>query len=364
MLERLQRFCGRLRQAGLKVGPSDVADACRALLIIDLGQRWQVYLALQTVLCRQLEDREVFTRVFAEFFEDRQPFEMPRDPGGSGEGEGGGSPETTPDLEGANVEELPEPDSMLPSYSPVALLQKDGGAVSADEMPAVERLAEELARKLAQRIARRLKRRRRGQVDPVRTLRRALRQGGEVLQLRRRKARRQKARLVSLLDVSGSMQPYGRFLLYFLIALADHLPRTETFVFSTELTLVTRDVRDGNLEKVAGTAPDWAGGTRIGVSFERFLREFAPSMVDGRTAVLVMSDGLDTGEVDLLGKCMARLQRRAGKIIWLNPLAGDPKYAPLARGMRAALPYVDVLAPAHSLESLLNLGRYITGGTA
>ena len=92
MLERLQRFCGRLRQAGLKVGPSDVADACRALLIIDLGQRWQVYLALQTVLCRQLEDREVFTRVFAEFFEDRQPFEMPRDPGGSGEGEGGGSP--------------------------------------------------------------------------------------------------------------------------------------------------------------------------------------------------------------------------------------------------------------------------------
>lgn len=362
MLQRLQAFCVQLRAAGLKIGPQDVADAARALLAVDLGQRWQVYLALQTVLCRQPEDQAAFSRLFAEFFEDRRPFEMPRDPGGSGEGEGSGTPDVTADPEGAKVETMPAPDAMLPSYSPVALMRKDVGEVSREEMPELERLAEELARKLAQRISRRLKRRRRGMVDPVRTLRRALRQGGEVLQLRRRKQRRQKARLVSLLDVSGSMQPYGRFLLYFLVALAERLPRTETFVFSTDLTQVTRDVKDGNLEKVIGTAPDWAGGTRIGVSLDRFLREYAPTLIDGRTAVLVMSDGLDTGEVDLLSRCMVRLQRRAGKIIWLNPLAGDPSYAPLARGMSAALPYVDVLAPAHSLESLLHLGRYLTGG--
>jgi len=364
MLQRLQGFCVRLRAAGLRIGPHDLADAARSLLAVDLGVRWQVFLALQTVLCHEPEDREAFSRIFAEFFEDRQPFEMPRDPGGSGEGEGAGTPDVTSELEGAQVESIPEPDAMLPSYSPVALLRKDVGTLSAEEMPALQRLAEELARKLAQRIARRLRRRRRGVVDPARTLRRALRQGGEVLQLRRRRKRRQKARLVSLLDVSGSMQPYGRFLLCFLAALAERLPRTETFVFSTDLTQVTRDVKDGNLDKVAGLATDWAGGTRIGLSLDHFLREYAPTLIDGRTAVLVMSDGLDTGEVELLTRCMLRLQRRAGRIIWLNPLAGDPSYAPLARGMSAALPFVDVLAPAHSLDSLLQLGRYITGGSA
>lgn len=364
MIARLVQFCRTLRAMGLDVGPGDAADAARALLAVDVTDRDQVFLALQTVLCRRVEDRPFFAAAFAQVWEGRPAAPLP--PGAPGQvrvrlqSHGGPVPLAAQPPDGAG--DGPEQEGGLPSYSPHALLRRDVGKLAPEEVPELERLAQELARRLAYRLSRRLRRHRRGAIDPGRTFRRALRQGGEILHLRRRRPRRTRARVVALLDVSGSMQPYGRFLLLFLAALAGRLPRLEAFTFSTHLTRVTRQVRARDLEGAARAAQDWAGGTRIGASLATFLAGYAEGLVDRRTALLILSDGLDTGDTELLAQAMARLRSLAGRIIWLNPLAGDPAYEPLARGMRAALPNVDVLAPAHSLESLMRLGQYLDGG--
>lgn len=365
MLERVVAFTRTLRALGLDVGPGDAADAARALLAVDLSDREAVFLALRCVLCRQREDFPVFEQAFRVVWEGRGAPAGGPAAGGAGQDlqvrvKLGGTVQVR---EGEPGDEAPagaaEQEGALPSYTPQAMQRKDVGKLSAEEVPELHRLALLLARRLALRLARRLRRHRRGPVDPSRTFRRALRQGGEVLHLHRRRRKREKARLVALLDVSGSMQPYGRFLLLFLGALSARLPRSETFVFSTSLARVTREVKARDLERAARAAPDWAGGTRIGACLEEFAGGPGRTLVDRRTALLVLSDGLDTGETDRLGAVMARLKAAAGRVIWLNPLAGDPEYEPLARGMRAALPHVDVLAPAHSLESLLRLGAYL-----
>lgn len=361
MLERLVAFGRTLRDLGFDVGPGHAADAARALRAVDLADREQVFLALRCVFCQKPEDFGPFARAFRAFWDQGGVPPGPAALAAGGDGKSRAGPDgmvqarATAAGEGA---EGAEQDGAQPGYTAQVLLRKDVGKLAPEELPELHHLARFLARRLALRLSRRLQRHRRGPIDPSRTFRRALRQGGEVLQLRRRRRRRDKARLVALLDVSGSMQPYGRFLLLFLSVLAARLPRTEVFVFSTGLTRVTREVKAGALDQAARAAPDWAGGTRIGVCLAEFAAAHG-TLVDGRTALLVLSDGLDTGETDLLSLTMSRLKAAAGRVIWLNPLAGDPEYEPLARGMRAALPHVDLLAPAHSLESLLRLGRYL-----
>lgn len=365
-MERLASFGRLLRELGIDVGPGDVAAAARGLAFLRPADRDAFYLTLRTVLCRRVEDFPLFDAAFVHFWlgSDRTGPDVPDGAGIRIRLRRTASPEgVLREAGGPDGEEGPgdgglEEQQGLPGYTArVLLLRKDLGKLEPHESPEVARLARELARRLAHRVARRLRRRRRGAIDPARTLRRALRTGGEVLELRRRR-RRQSARLVALLDVSGSMQPYSRFLLVFLAALTAQLPATETFVFSTGLVRVTRELRDRALEAVSAAAPDWAGGTRLGASLECFAREHAPHLVDRRTALLVLSDGLDTGETERVESAMRQL-RSAGRIVWLNPLAGDPAYEPLQRGMRAALPFVDVLAPAHSLESLLALPAHL-----
>lgn len=368
-MERLASFARLLRELGMDVGPGDVVAAARALAFLGPAGQDAFYLTLRTVLCRKVEDFPLFHAAFLHFWlgGDRTGPDAPdvdgvrirlrrtRSPQGALHDAGGPDGEEGSGDGGDGLEE----EQGLPGYTARALLlRRDLGKIEPHESPEVARLARELARRLAHRVARRLRRHRRGAVDPARTLRRALRTGGEVLELRRRR-RRQKARLVALLDVSGSMQPYSRFLLLFLAALTAQLPATETFVFSTELVRVTRELRARELEAVTAAAPDWAGGTRLGASLDCFVREHAPLLVDRHTALLVLSDGLDTGETERVEEAMRRLRASAGRIVWLNPLAGDPAYQPLQRGMRAALPFVDVLAPAHSLESLLTLPGHL-----
>ncbi|BDG61200.1 vWA domain-containing protein [Caldinitratiruptor microaerophilus] len=368
-MERLASFGRLLRELGIDVGPGDVAAAARGLAFVRPADRDAFYLTLRTVLCRKVEDFPLFHAAFVHFWlgGDRTASDVPDGAGIRIRLRRTGSPEgVLREAGGPDGEEGPgdgdgglEEGQGIPGYTArVLLLRKDLAKLEPHESPEVARLARELARRLARRVARRLRRHWRGAIDPARTLRRALRTGGEVLELRRRR-RRQKARLVALLDVSGSMQPYSRFLLVFLAALTAQLPATETFVFSTELVRVTRELRARELEAVAAAAPDWAGGTRLGASLECFVREHAPLLVDRRTALLVLSDGLDTGETERVEDAMRRLRGSAGRIVWLNPLAGDPAYEPLQRGMRAALPFVDVLAPAHSLESLLALPAHL-----
>jgi uncharacterized protein with von Willebrand factor type A (vWA) domain len=196
-----------------------------------------------------------------------------------------------------------------------------------------------------------------------RTVRRALETGGDLSRLAFRERAMRKTKLVVLCDVSGSMDLYARFLLQFLYALQHSFARVETFVFATRLSRITeqlgrRDWREA-LGDLARDVSDWSGGTRIGESLARFVAEW-PRLVDSRTIVIVLSDGWDTGDPEVLGEAMAALHRRAGRVIWLNPLLGSAGYQPLTRGMQAALPHVDVFASAHNLPSLEALVRHLS----
>lgn len=362
-------FCRLLRRRGLQVGPIEAADALRAMAAVEVTDRHEVYLALRAVLASGQEAQRIFDQAFWEFWGSQpEPIDAPGAPGQPG----------TLALDGQqalervllewhdDADEAAGEGERVPAYSPIeALTRKDFSTFSADELQEITAVVIAIARRVATRLSRRTRTARRGHlVDLRRTMRGSLRRGGEILEILRRERRLQKTRIVLLCDVSGSMDLYSRFLIQFVYALQHAVGRVETFVFSTGLSRITgslahEDLRAA-LDEIARRVPDWSGGTKIGRSLRRFLADYGPQVLDPRTVVIIISDGWDTGEVDVLEAAMAELQRRAAKVIWLNPLLASPGYEPICQGMRVALPYVDVFAPAHNLESLRRLERYLT----
>ncbi len=344
---RILAFCRLLRQHGFRVTPSHTSAALRAVGLVDVGDRTDFRLALRAVLVSGQHEIELFDQLFSIFWEGSLGVQE-RD-----------LATLVQDQAAARAEEE------TASYSPIeALAIKDFGDVAGEqERAALEEALRRIARKLATRRSRRLRPTRRGgRVDLRRTMRRSLRFGGTALELARRKRDIRKTRLVLLCDVSRSMDQYSRFLLLFVHAFHRALGRVESFVFGTHLTRVTpyfrRSTIQQALERLSDDVLDWSGGTRIGTSLQAFNRDYR-GLVDSSTTVVVLSDGLDTGDLDLLGEQMALLRRRARRLIWLNPLLGTREPQPLARGMRTALPYVDTFAPGHNLLSLEALARQL-----
>jgi uncharacterized protein len=227
----------------------------------------------------------------------------------------------------------------------------------------VTRVARRIARRLALRPSRRWEPGRNGARPHLRrTLRLSVKTGGELSELafRQRKVRRTK--LVVLADVSGSMDLYVRLFLQFLFALQHSFARVETFAFSTRLTRITEQLKSRGygqaLDELASEVTDWHGGTRIGDSLRGFLQGW-PRLLDRNTVVIVLSDGWETGEPEVLGEALEAIHRRVARLVWLNPLLGSPDYEPLTQGMVAALPHLDVFAPAHDLSSLARLARHL-----
>jgi hypothetical protein len=225
-------------------------------------------------------------------------------------------------------------------------------------------LVAQIARRVATRMSRRMRAARRSHLlDMRRTVRHSLRRGGEIIELLRRRPRIQKSQVVLLCDVSGSMDLYSRFLVQFVYALQHAVSRIETFVFSTSLTRVTDALSEVELrralDQVARTVPNWSGGTKIGASLRQFLDTYGRALLSERTVVIIISDGWDTGDAEVLAAAMRELNRRSARVVWLNPLLGGSGYEPLCQGMRVALPHVDVFAPAHNLESLRRLERHL-----
>jgi hypothetical protein len=254
-------------------------------------------------------------------------------------------------------EETGEPLGVPAASELEAVASRDFSTFSADQLDELLRVTVQIARRLARRVSRRRRPvRRRGRVDLRRTLRANLTKG-EIIELRYRQRKRKKVRLVLLCDVSGSMDLYSRFLLQFLFALQHVFARVETFTFSVRLTHVTDVLRARSYREVLRRLQevrDWSGGTKIGESLAEFNR-YWPHLVDRRTIVIVLSDGWDTGDPEVLATELLRIKRRAGRVIWLNPLLGNPSYEPLTRGMAAALPLVDHFAAAHNLAALRDL---------
>jgi uncharacterized protein with von Willebrand factor type A (vWA) domain len=359
-------FCRRLRWAGIPLGPREAVDALRALSRVDVGDRRECYLALRTVLATRCDDLAVFDQIFEEFWNPPVPTVEPQSPApeplpAAGDGAGPSS---------ALMQWLDEAlqahgDETTAAYSPVeTLTHKDFSAFTAEELDEVTRLVIAIARRVATRLSRRMRAARRSaSVDLRRTIRHSLRRGGEIIDLAYRRRKIAKTRVVLLADVSGSMDLYSRFLIQFIYALQHAVGRVETMVFSTTLTRITEAMSEDDLraalDAVARQVPDWSGGTKIGASLRSFLDRYGGELLSPRTIVIVISDGWDTGDIDALDRAMAELQRRSGRVIWLNPLLGSPGYEPICQGMRVALPYVDVFASAHSLESLRQLERHL-----
>jgi len=200
-------------------------------------------------------------------------------------------------------------------------------------------------------------------IDLRRALARAVRTGGDVFVLPRRIRRTRPRPLVLLCDISGSMERYSRMLLHFTHALGRRHYRIEAFLFSTHLTRITPALRAHRLEAAIGdiarTVPGWSGGTRIGDSLRELHQRWRRRVMHGGPVVLLISDGWDRGDPDILRDQIARLQRSCHRLIWLNPLLGTTDYAPLTRGLQAALPYVDDFLPARTLTNLADLALHL-----
>ncbi len=367
-------FARRLRRRGLRVGPSEIGDALRALTAVDVSDREEVRLGLRTVFASSLGELPVFDEEFARFWSEPivsdAPAQSEPEEGEDPEGEPSPGAEERTEMSVADwsgEEAAPDEEQSVPAYSPAELrARKDFSAFSADDLDAISELILLIARRIATRLSRRMRSAKRGTlVDLRRTMRRSLQFGGDPVQLLWRRRKIRKAKLVLLCDVSGSMDIYSRFLVQFIYALQDAVGRVESFLFSTSLTRVTdaldqRDIRRA-LAEASRQVPDWSGGTKIGASLRTFNEIWGRRLLDPRTIVVICSDGWDTGDLEILVGAMRDLRARAGKVIWLNPLLGSPGYEPVTQGMSAALPFVDVFASAHNINSLRELERHLRG---
>jgi len=366
LTEHVVEFSRRLRAHGVLCGPAETADALRALRAVNLLDREAFRLALRTTLPHRREDLAVFDALFESYWrawrapepqaEEAKPEPQPAEAASLG----------SPSVRRWGGED-PEGEQEVPGYSPLEVLsRKDFSSFREDELDRIARLVVAIARRIATRWSRRRRRARRSHLlDMRRTLRLHLRWGGAFPELAFQRRKIRKHRVVLLCDVSGSMDVYSRFLIQFVYALQDALGRVESFVFSTSLTRVTEELRSRSLRlalnRLSQTVPNWSGGTKIGTSLRQFLDRYG-GLLDRHTVVVIVSDGWDTGEVEVLRRAMQEIRARAARVIWLNPLLGSPGYQPLTRGMQAALPYVHVFASAHNAESLRELEQALAQG--
>ncbi|MES2211390.1 MAG: VWA domain-containing protein [Chloroflexota bacterium] len=394
LLARAVGFGRALRAAGLAVDLSSEIDFARALGVVDIGDREVVRAAGAAVFTRRRDDRPVYDRVFERYWRRRslqpnleapgneqRPEAVPSDEGTAQEGAMPGDERSDlPDdrqgipipTEGDADQDEAAPDVVTISpdaYSRSETMRhRDFDRMTAQELRDAERLVDLLEPKLELRRTRRYELHRHGRrLAPRAMFRQNLGNGGEILSwVWRRKVQRPRP-LVVLCDISGSMERHSRLLLRFIQALsASSAVKTESFVFGTRLTRVTRLLRDRNrdraLANVADTVTDWAGGTRIGESFRDFNHRWARRTLRSSGVVIVVSDGWDRGDPRLVEIETARLRRNCHRLVWLNPLAGTPGYQPLAAGMRAAYPYIDDFLAAGTVASLERLGEILAGG--
>jgi uncharacterized protein len=367
-LQRLVGFGRLLRRRGLPVGTGRILTFCRAVAALDRIDRTGVYWAGRVAMVARKEDLAAYDAAFQEWFPNRSGDVMAMITG-QDQRMANPPPELEVLLDQGVPEESWEPAEGADEGEGIVGVLASGAEVlrgkAFDELSETERLqADHVIRALAVHLPTRRSRRYRPspygrRFDQRRTLRASLRTQGEPFRRAWRERRDRVRPLVLILDVSGSMSAYSRALMQFGFAAMRAGRRVEVFCFGTRLTRVTRALArsepDDALREVAATVVDWNGGTRIGASLKELLDRWSQHVAMRGAVVVLCSDGLERGEPALLAAQVARLSRLAHRLIWVNPLKGSPRYEPLARGMAAALPYVDVFLAGHNLESLESL---------
>jgi uncharacterized protein with von Willebrand factor type A (vWA) domain len=363
-------FGRMLRALGIKVTPTQILDLVEGLRHVDLRWREDVKNTAQTILVSHYEHLDLFNRAFDLFWQARNENELLElDLGSLLPRKTPPKPEKLTPIgpgqegKGASEQESDEPlvDTIYTYSAREVLRQKDFADLTAEELQEIKQLMQQMVWELEQRRTRRKIRARHGLYpDMRRTFRENLRYGGEPLQLAWRRRKLKRRPLVVVCDISGSMERYSRVLLKFIYAISNGLEKVEAFVFSTRLTRITHHLRhrdiDIALDEAMKSIHDWAGGTRIGESLKTFNYEWGRRVLGQGAIVLLISDGWDRGDIDLLRRELDRLQLSCHRLIWLNPLLGSDTYEPLTRGIQAALPYIDDFLPVHNLKSLEQLG--------
>jgi uncharacterized protein with von Willebrand factor type A (vWA) domain len=356
----LVEFAGHLRGAGLSVGADQVVTFCRAVEHLGLGDLEDIYWSGRACLVTGGDQIPTFDTVFDAVFRGARRY--PTVTAAPDAGPVLSAADQSDDQEGTgdNETEL----LLLRASATERLRDKDFSALSSAERRAIEAAIAQLRVTPPLRRSRRTIPARRGwRPDVRRSIRRSMRTHGEIVTRVWRGPRTKPRRLVLLLDISGSMADYSRWLLFFAHALSRAEAKVEVFCFGTRITRVTRPLRsrdpDAALANAAAEVLDWDGGTRIGDSIIEFLREWGRPGMARNSLVLICSDGLERGEPAQLAEAMQRLSRLAHSVVWVNPLKGDAQYQPLARGMSAALPHIDHFLPGHNLTSLEDLSRIL-----
>lgn len=370
----LLHFVRLLRRLGFAIGAPQVADLLRGLALIDISDRRDFYYITRACVVTSPDQREMFDHAFERFWMGRErwllelgaadyqhpapPHQHPLHTSNLAVRDRLGDQYQPPDDDDGRVQER----DFSAVYSALEVLhQKDFAAMTGNEIEAARRAMAAMIWEMGVRRTRRRVRasKRTCCPDLPRTVRNSIRFYGETVQLAWRRRRIKPRPLVVICDISGSMERYSRLLLHFMYAVRQSSKYVETFVFGTRLTRITPALKhrqvDSALKEVSREVVDWSGGTRIGDSLKIFNFRYGRRVLRNGAVVIIISDGWERGDIELLDHEMARLRRSCHRLIWLNPLAGAPDYAPLVQGMQAALPHIDLFLPLHNLDSMHQL---------
>lgn len=378
---RMAGFLRTLRDNGFKAGLAESRDALAIVSSADMDRPSSVKPALKALLCSRRSDWDAFDDLFDAFWlgrgvKSRAASQLSRSsskqnmPHAPRERDAQNSQaDLAGDVErrsGEQDDDDADPKGKREGSSRFDnLAQTDFRKIADPEAFAqANALAERLARTMRARITRRDRKSRRGrQIDLRRTIRASLQSGGVPIDLVRRRRHHKPLRLVVLLDASGSMSLYTAVFVRFVHGILDHFLEADAFLFHTQLVHVSDALREKDvgraLDRLGLMAQGVGGGTKIGDSLAVFNKWHAARVIHSRTCVMILSDGYDTGEPEQLGAEMKKLRKRCKRVVWLNPMIGWEGYEPSARGMAAALPHVDLFAPAHTLDSLAALEPYL-----
>lgn len=376
LARNIMHFARALRATGLPVGPGKTLEAVQAADLIGLAPRHDFYWAMHAVFVERAAQRQVFDQAFRLFW--RNPEELRRmmavaAPTAAEKG----APEKISRrvADALSPDDPPKPQAedeieveldATQTYSAMEVLQEmDFDSMSKEEVEEAKRVIAEMRLPIMEIPTRRFAADPRGaKIDMRATLRAGMRTSGAIMPLKYRRRVTRHPPLVVLCDISGSMSRYSRMFLHFVHAITNDRDRVHSFIFGTRLTNITRHLQyrdvDVALDRVANAALDWSGGTRIGESLVDFNRSWSRRVLGQGAVVLLITDGLDRGDVDGLEREIERLHKSCRRLIWLNPLLRFEGFRPEARGVRAILPHVDDFRTVHSLNSLSDIGAALS----
>lgn len=359
-------FVQLLRNNGFQSGIQCTKDTFESALFGLWPDKALFEYALTSLFCQEQEDRAAFKKMYALFWKQKGTVIRDKRTNKNKTNIQANSVSTAVMLgtgETGNNEEGEEAKTTTGANAKETVKRTDFAHLTTFESTLLDELSEQLVREMSQRLKRRKQKSNKGQIDIANSIRANIQNGGNIIKLQKKHQKKDKYRLMVLLDVSGSMDKYSFYLLKFLWALRSNFKQIEVFTFSTQLMRITEYISDKNmagaLAMVSRNAKHWSSGTKIGACLKDFNDNYAKRYLNGKTMTIILSDGLDTGEPEVLDAAMQQIKLRTKKLIWLNPLKGMQGYEPIQMGMQAALPSLNHFGSAHNFDSLLTLEKIL-----